>query len=144
MLTVAIASLLLVALTTLIHYEALRALNAWLPHLRIPNRRKLLVVMLSASAAHVLEIGVYGLAIYALVRWAGVGQLVGGDGASMVDCLYVSVQTYTSLGYGDVAPVGPLRFLAGIETLNGLLLIGWTASYTYIAMERFWRDGHRH
>jgi hypothetical protein len=30
--------------------------------------------------------------------------------------------------------------LAGIEALNGLLLIGWSASYTYIAMERFWSD----
>jgi hypothetical protein len=24
--------------------------------------------------------------------------------------------------------------------LNGLLLIGWSASYAYIAMERFWTD----
>ena len=30
--------------------------------------------------------------------------------------------------------------LAGMEALNGLLLIGWSASYTYIAMERFWGD----
>ena len=31
--------------------------------------------------------------------------------------------------------------LAGGEALNGLLLIGWSASYTYISMERFWRNG---
>jgi hypothetical protein len=37
-----------------------------------------------------------------------------------------------------VTPVGPIRLLAGLEALNGLLLIGWSASYTYIAMERFW------
>ena len=30
--------------------------------------------------------------------------------------------------------------LAGAEALNGLLLIGWSASYLYIAMERFWND----
>ena len=30
--------------------------------------------------------------------------------------------------------------LAGVEALNGLLLIGWSASYTYIAMERFWTE----
>ncbi len=30
--------------------------------------------------------------------------------------------------------------LAGMEALNGLLLIGWSASYTYIAMERFWSN----
>ncbi|MCK7500292.1 MAG: hypothetical protein MZW92_65860 [Comamonadaceae bacterium] len=35
-------------------------------------------------------------------------------------------------------PQGALRALAGLEALNGLLLIGWTASYTYIAMRHFW------
>jgi hypothetical protein len=42
------------------------------------------------------------------------------------------------LGYGDVLPHGDLRLLAGLEALNGILLIGWTASYTFLSMERFW------
>lgn len=41
-------------------------------------------------------------------------------------CLYFSAETFTTLGYGDVVPHGDLRLLAGIEALNGLLLIGWT------------------
>jgi hypothetical protein len=45
---------------------------------------------------------------------------------------------FTSLGFGDVTPSGPLRLLAGMEALNGLLLIGWSASYIHLAMERFW------
>ena len=53
------------------------------------------------------------------------------------------VEALHSLGYGDVVPSGDLRLLAGMEALNGLLLIGWSASYTFIAMERFWKDnGH--
>ena len=28
--------------------------------------------------------------------------------------------------------------IAGVEALNGLLLIGWSASFTYLAMERYW------
>ena len=39
---------------------------------------------------------------------------------------------------GDLTPSGPMRLLAGVEALNGLLLIGWSASYIYISMERFW------
>jgi diguanylate cyclase (GGDEF)-like protein len=31
-----------------------------------------------------------------------------------------------------------MRLLAGAEALNGLLLIGWSASFIYISMERFW------
>ena len=30
------------------------------------------------------------------------------------------------------------KLLVGVEALNGLLLIGWSASYAYIAMERYW------
>ena|ERR671922_80488 len=40
----------------------------------------------------------------------------------------------------SASPLKELRLLAGMEALNGLLLIGWSASYTYIAMERFWND----
>ena len=42
------------------------------------------------------------------------------------------------LGFGDVVPNGPLRLLAGAEALNGLLLIGWSASFLYLEMERWW------
>lgn len=51
-----------------------------------------------------------------------------------------SAETYSSLGYGDVIPGGALRLLAGVDVLNGLLLSGWSASCTYISMERFWSD----
>jgi hypothetical protein len=62
------ASALLIALTTVIHYEALRAMYVALPSLSIPNRTKLLVVIFGAFAAHFLEIGIYGAALYLLVR----------------------------------------------------------------------------
>jgi hypothetical protein len=44
--------------------------------------------------------------------------------------LFVSVVAYSSLGYGDHGPVGHAHLLTGVETLNGLLLIGWSASFT--------------
>jgi len=30
-----------------------------------------------------------------------------------------------------------------MQALNGMLLIGWTASYTYLSMERLWDDTGR-
>ncbi len=141
MIIMILASGLLIALTGVIHYEVLRLLTASLPSLRIPNRTKLLVVIFSAFVAHALEMGVYGIAIFVLVKHVGVGNLTGTAGFSLTNCLYFSAETYTSLGFGDLMPTGPLRLLAGVEPLNGLLLIGWSASYTYIAMERFWNAG---
>ena len=76
-----------------------------------------------------------------LRSWLDAGSLTGTAGFSLANCMYFSAETYTSLGFGDLTPVGPVRLLAGVEALNGLLLIGWSASFTYLAMERFWSPG---
>lgn len=125
--------------TTVLHYEVLRMLNARLPQLRIPDRLKLVVVILGTFVAHAAEMLLYGAALYVLIAWFDAGQLVGSADPLWVTTLYFSAQTYTSLGFGDISPTGPIRLIAGIESLNGLLLIGWSASFTYIAMERFWK-----
>lgn len=130
--------MLLIASTTLIHYECLRVLSAKLPSLEIPSRTKLLVVVFATFTAHAIEMAVYGVTLFVLITYLDLGTLRTVAGPSLTTCLYFSAETYTSLGFGDVAPTGPVRLLAGIEALNGLLLIGWSASYLYIAMERFW------
>ncbi|WP_153161327.1 potassium channel family protein [Zoogloea sp. 1C4] len=143
MLVVALICLVLLVLTTVLHYEVLRWLSAGLPALGIRPRAKLVVVIIAAFLAHVAEIGLYALAIVVLVRVGGLGML--GDPArfGFDVALYFSAETFTSLGYGDVVPSGDMRLLAGAEALNGLLLIGWSASYAYIAMERFWNGASR-
>jgi len=73
MATAAVASLVLIALTTLLHYEALRAMHAILPPLAIPKRTKVLVVIFGAFAAHFAEIAIYGAALYVLIRYMGLG-----------------------------------------------------------------------
>jgi hypothetical protein len=106
----------------------------------VPKRARLVVVILVAFVAHAAEIAVYGVTLYGLVAWAGVGALHGSTEFSLMGCIYFAAEAYTSLGLGDVTPVGPIRLLASVAALNGLLLIGWSASFTYISMERFWRD----
>jgi voltage-gated potassium channel Kch len=138
MVIVAAVCALLVVATTFIHYETLRGLSAALPALRTPSRAKLLVVVFVTFFAHALEIVLYAVAVHTLVAYAHLGTLGEPGRFSFATCIYFSAETYTSLGYGDVIPLGDMRLLAGIEALNGLLLIGWSASYTYIAMERFW------
>jgi hypothetical protein len=145
MLPVTLTALLLIALTTLMHYEVLRGLHERLPGSPIPHRSRLLVVVFVTFTSHVVQVMLYGLAMYLLVNFADVGKLDAPDGPSIGSCMYFSAEAYTSLGFGDIKPTGPIRLVVGIEALNGLLLIGWSASYMYIAMERFWeaaRKGH--
>ncbi len=133
-----IACVLLVVGTTVLHYEVLRGLNFALPSLAFPQRAKLIIVILAAFLAHAAEIALYGFAFYALIGWLEAGTLVGTSGFSLGHCLYFSAESYTSLGLGDFTPMGPVRLLAGVEALNGLVLIGWSASFTYLSMERYW------
>jgi len=46
---------------------------------------------------------------------------------------------YTSLGYGDIHPIGSMRAVAVTEALTGLMMIGWSASFTYLKMEQIWQ-----
>lgn len=141
MIVVGLACLLLLVATTLIHYEVLRLLSAWLPRLRIEPRLRLVYVILGAFVAHFTEILLYGVAYYLLATGFNVGDMGQAGPLPFSRCLYFSAETYTTLGYGDVLPHGELRLLAGLEALNGMLLMGWTASYTYLSMERLWGSG---
>lgn len=131
----------LVALTTVIHYEVLGALNHRLPKLEMRSRSKLLVVLFATFLAHCLEITIYGGALYAMLAWWGIGGLSGATEMSLLTCIFLSAEAYTSIGFGPVVPTGATRLLFGAEALNGLLLIGWSASYAFIAMERYWAPG---
>ena len=64
--------------------------------------------------------------------------LVGAFADAFPTYLYFSMETYTSLGLGDVVPQGIIRLLAGMEVLNGILLIGWSASFVVVAMQHIW------
>jgi hypothetical protein len=135
------ACLVLLVATTFIHYEVLRLLSAALPALRIRPRVQLVFVIIGAFGAHFIEIALYGGAYYMLAATFGIGSMGDPGPLPFTRCLYFSAETYTTLGYGDVLPHGDLRLLAGVEALNGMLLIGWTASYTYLSMARFWDSG---
>lgn len=139
MIPLALACLMLVVFTTVIHYEVLSGLTATLPGLRIHPRAKLIVVILTVFLGHAVEIALYGLVLFLLINYSEVGTLNGVGGTSLRNCLYFSAETYTSLGFGDLVPLGQVRLIAGVEALNGLLLIGWSAAYAYISMERFWQ-----
>jgi hypothetical protein len=134
-----VCALLLVLLTILIHYEVLRITSEHLTELPIPPRFRIVVVVLAAFAAHTIEVWLYALAYYVLSGQLGMGELRSLEGpVGFPDFIYFSASTFSTIGYGDIAPHGAIRFIAGVEGLNGLVLVAWSASFTYVAMEKYW------
>jgi hypothetical protein len=143
MVIVGLSCFFLLVATTVLHYEVLRLVSAGLPLLHIEQRLKLVVVIIGAFVAHFAEIMLYGVAFFLLANYMHVGHMGDAGPLPFTRCLYFSAETYTTLGYGDVLPHGDLRLLAGLEALNGMLLMGWTASFTYLSMERLWHSRWR-
>ncbi len=140
-------TLVLVVVTVVIHYEALRLLAAHVEELQPPIRVRfrMAVVMLAIIVTHVVEIVLFGIGMFLAVEVAGVGTLAGQvDGGAFGDFLYFSMASYTTLGFGDIYPLAGMRIIAGVEALTGLLMITWSASFTFLYMEKFWRLGRDH
>lgn len=142
MLEIAIAtavSALLVALCVFLHWLALRGLyRHLLPELNV--KRPLLKMLFALFGLHLFEVLLYAVGQMG-VEWGGGGELhgeVGGGADWFFDHLYFSLASYTTLGLGDIMPRGALRLIAGTEALTGLVLITWSASFTYLMMERLW------
>jgi hypothetical protein len=131
-------ALLLATATVLLHYELLQFAATLPSRLTFPTRPRMLVVIGIVLAAHTLEAALYALAYYLMQTHLQLGSLDGHVEGGMLDFVYFSIATYTTLGIGDLHPSGGMRIVAGIESLNGLVLIGWSASFTYLTMEEFW------
>ncbi len=135
---------LLVLATVMVHYEALRLISLLLPHLKMQPRLRILVVIYGVFLAHTIEVWIFASAYYLLSEQMPLGSFSGVAASQFFDYVYFSVVVYTSLGFGDLLPVQHVRLIAGMESLLGLVMIGWSASFTYLMMERFWKDHPGH
>ncbi len=133
-----VLSIVLVITTSLFHYKVLRWLSGGMARIVMTDGLRIFVIVLIALAAHLVEMGLYALAYALGDRVLGLGGFGGLAVTHALDYFYFSSVSYTSLGLGDVFPGGHLRFITGVEALNGLLLIAWSGSFIYLAMGRLW------
>lgn len=146
--TVVLTTGLVVMLAIILHFEVIASLNRWGAGKRLSRRGRshhhhrptLLLVMFALLLAHVAEIWLFGLAYWGLLSAADLGVIEGYEALNFLDCVYFSATTYTTVGWGDLYAVGPIRFLAGTEALVGFMLITWSASFVYLIMARTWGD----
>lgn len=135
----------LVALCVLLHYECLKGVSLLMARVASWHRRRILLMVFALFALHLAEIWLFGFGYRGLLADPASGALMatssGSSGTSLLDCVYFSAVTFTTLGLGDVVPSGAIRFLVGTEALAGFMLLSWSAAFTFVEMQRYWRDG---
>ena len=138
MLIIFLVNSLVIALAVLIHYEFLYQMSMAIPKMKIKHRFRIVLGVFGSLVAHSIEIWLFATAYYLLHHAQKWGYLKGSFDGSLMDCVYFSYTTFTTLGFGDIEPHGQIRHLVGLESLTGLLLITWTASFLYYEMQRYW------
>jgi len=77
--------------------------------------------LVSLAAAFVAG---FALVFWRLTALGGGLRGIQGEPLRFRDCLYFSIVTFTSLGYGDIAPISWGRLFASAEVLLGLSFLG--------------------
>lgn len=140
MLLIVVINCLLIGMVVMFHYEALRYTSKFMPRLHLKYRLRIVLGVAIALVAHCVEIWLFALAYYLLPAYLGWGQLLGAIDGSLLDCVYFSFTVFTTVGFGDILPAGDIRYLVGLESLTGLVLITWTASFLFVEMQRYWNE----
>ena len=135
-------SLALVTLCIFLHAGVLRRLGVILHVAGSRMKHPLMLVLFALFGLHLLEVMLYAIAMQ-IMEDLSLGHVQGvtpNEPGMFYDFFYFSMASYTTLGIGDLVPHGPIRMVAVMESLTGLILIAWSASFTYLAMERLWRE----
>lgn len=137
-----IVAFLVTLLTTvgavMLHYESFKVFGQWVGKSSIPHRKRMLVMVFGLLIVHIIAIWGFGISAWWLVEMNGIGSLSGYETFAFLDYIFMSAVTYTTVGYGDMIPLGPIRFLYGTQALVGFVLITWSASFAFIEMQRNW------
>ena len=80
-----------------------------------------------------------GLHVIQIVLWALTYQELAPDTLPTFEtAIYFSFVTFTTLGYGDITLHEGVRVLSGIESLSGIILVGWTTAVMFGVVQRAW------
>jgi ion channel len=125
----------LLVLTVTVHYGFLTRLMAILDT-GWAQSIKLIAIICGLFVAHVVEVVVYAFVYYFSHLIPGFGELPGTSFEDWINALYFSFVAYSSLWAGELSASGWFKILYGLEAINGLVLITWSASFSLLAMNR--------
>jgi ion channel len=127
----------LIVLCVSFHLLVLELLGKLQSYCRSIRHWHIAFMVVVTIAAHLVEIWMFAGGLHWLASTGTYGRLHGERDLGHPSFMYYSAMTYTSLG-DNLTPSGPLRLVAAVEAVTGLVLITWTASYIFLLMQRSW------
>jgi hypothetical protein len=122
-------ALAMLTATASFHHGALRVIARAIAGRRV-TRHWVVFVLAALVGTHLVEIALYAGAFAIGANVLDLGALHGSSGNAR-DFFYFAAETYSTLGYGDLVPVGALRLVASVEALNGLMLLSWSGAFLF-------------
>ncbi|WP_038282146.1 potassium channel family protein [Pacificimonas flava] len=130
MLLAIVLALVLFLLTCLFHITALNRAIAPFGNYPEPSIYAVLLFLFAVLVSHLIVAGIFA-AGFVMGQGLGLGSLDKEPSMQAMDFFYFSLINITTLGLGDIYPTQHLRFVAGVESLTGFLLISCSASYVF-------------
>ncbi len=62
--------------------------------------------------------------------------------SSFSESIYFSLITFTTIGYGDVVIDSEWRIIAGLEAINGIMLVGWSTAMVFAFLQVIYKNGN--
>ncbi len=102
------------------------------------KRRTVRILILTSSfliSLHLVQASIWAL-LYLLLP--GVTEF-----QTFEKAVYFSLVTFTTLGYGEITIESGNRILAGLEAVNGIILIGWSTAFMFFVYQEILKVGEQ-
>jgi hypothetical protein len=139
-------SAIMVVMTMALHYEVLMIVSdriiPWAQK-HVQSRRAVTYGIAGLLLGHVIEIWLFAFVIRCLLYFPFWGSIQGDFEGAWGDFLYLSTVSYTTLGDSSIRLTGPIRAITASESLVGMMMIIWSASFSYLNMKTIWERRHQ-
>ncbi len=90
------------------------------------RRRTVRILIMTSSYLIFIHLIQSGIWAWLYVFLPGIDEF-----ESFEKAIYFSLVTFTTLGYGEITIESEHRILAGLEAINGIILIGWSTAFMF-------------
>ncbi len=92
-------------------------------------------VVVAVFVAHVIEIWVWALFYYST---SSINEL-----PTLEAALYFSTSAFTTVGFGDLVLSEEWRLLSSFESVNGMILFGWSTAFIFEVVRQIYSQVYR-